>query len=155
MTFEKTLLCIALLAAVASGLNAQTITYSYDASGNRIKRSVEATKTATVVDTVLSDTATVEIPNEDTQPERDENGDDFRILAYPNPTSGILETELPDLRENQKATLEVFSFGGKLMKRIDRLQSRQSVDVSNLPASIYLLRITVDGKPFTMKIIKQ
>ena len=138
MKLEKTLLLIMLLATVASGLNAQTLAYLYDASGNRVKRSVAATKNAVVVDTVPSDTTIVEIPNEDTQSEKDKNEDAFRIPAYPNPTSGIPETELPDLRENRKATLEFYSFEGRPVKRIDGLQSRQSVDVSNLQSGIYL-----------------
>ena len=33
----------------------------------------------------------------------------FRVMVYPNPTSGIFELKLPDLQKNQKASLEIYT----------------------------------------------
>jgi hypothetical protein len=132
------------------------IRYSYDESGNRVRRYI--TKSL-VIDTVYIDTIYNKASNDSVQDatqEEDlfEKKDAFEVLVYPNPTIGMLEVELPGLKTNQNTHLYLYSQTGILVKQMDRLQRRQSVDISNQPAGIYILRITVDNKAVLRKIIK-
>jgi hypothetical protein len=136
-------------------LEAQKITYDYDDSGNRIKRYIKVTK-GLAIDTSYSESKGDSISDNLQEPYNwdNEKKDAFEVLIYPNPTLGMLEIELPELKTNQKSHLYLYSRTGNLVKQIDRLQKRQSMDISNQPVGIYIMRITVDDKEVTRKIIK-
>jgi hypothetical protein len=127
------------------------ITYVYDASGNRTKRII--TKSIPI------DTAAYKFKSDSIQDTSNDDAfvkkDAFEVLVYPNPTDGMLEIELPELKPNQKAQMRIYSITGSLVKHIRSLQRRQSVDLANLSAGIYLLYITVDENTVVKKIIKQ
>jgi hypothetical protein len=139
-------------------LEAQKIIYDYDDSGNRVKRRISITVGASrslAIDTSYSE------PNDSIsgnlqEPYNwdNEKKDAFEVLVYPNPTEGLLEIELPELQTNQKARLYLYSRTGHLVKQTDKLQKRQSIDISNQPVGIYIMRITVDDKEVTRTIIK-
>jgi hypothetical protein len=162
MKLEKTLICLAALAMPSIGLIAQAVNYEYDASGNRVKRSVIATKSVTADSALLHETVSDSIDMYETNdfdliiPSDTANTNDetLNVRVYPNPTSGILDVEIDNLRENRRARLEIYTFSGHCVRRIDKLQSLQSLDISNQPAGIYLFRIAVDEKAATLKIIK-
>jgi hypothetical protein len=136
-------------------LEAQKIYYDYDESGNRIKRYIIVTKSM-AIDTAFhkADNDSVLDDLKDSDNPDDEKKDAFEVLVYPNPTDGILEVELPELKPNQKADLYLYSRVGVLVKQVNRLQKRQSVDISNQPVGIYILRIIVDDKSVIRNIIK-
>jgi PKD repeat protein len=76
--------------------------------------------------------------------------------AYPNPTSGILYIELE--KPARFAQLEVLSISGQVMKTLpgSGTASRHEVDLSNLPAGIYLVRgIAETGELLVVKAIKE
>jgi hypothetical protein len=136
-------------------MNAQKISYNYDESGNRIKRYIIVTKSLAI------DTSNYTVDNDSISDNLtelsiwdDEKKDAFEVLVYPNPTNGILEIELPELKPNQKAQAYLYSRKGLLVKQIDRLQRRQTIDISALSVGIYVMRITVDDKTVIRSIIK-
>ena len=162
MKLEKNLFLLIALVLQPIGLSAQTINYDYDASGNRVKRSILARSmkidSALLYQTVADSIDMDKMNDFDlTVPSDDENEDDkvLNVKVYPNPTSGILDVEVYNLQENQRARLDIYTFSGRQVRRIDKLQNIQSLDISNQPAGIYLFRITIDGKSATLKIIKQ
>jgi hypothetical protein len=132
--------------------DAQKINYIYDDSGNRIKRFMTRSLT---VDTAFNN-GNDSIPDnlKELYDWNDEKKDAFKVLIYPNPTSGILEIELPELKPNQKSHLYLYSRTGILVKQTDRLQKRQSIDISNQSVGLYVLRITIDDKAVIRRIIK-
>jgi hypothetical protein len=138
-------------------LKAQNIVYEYDASGNRKSRKIETTIKSMAVDTIK--TVKTVMDNDDSEIDEsidEQKNDAFDVKIYPNPTSGFFEVEiLPNLNAKQTAQLRIFSLTGSLVKQVDKLQSRQSVDISNLSQAIYVLHVIVDGKTIVRKIIKQ
>jgi hypothetical protein len=136
-------------------LEAQKIAYDYDDSGNRIKRYAIRSRSM-AIDTAFNKAENDSISNDsnDLHNTDTEKKDAFEVRVYPNPTTGILEVELPDLESNQKARLYLYSRKGTLVKQMDRLQKRQSVDISNQPVGIYVMRIAVDDKVVIRNIIR-
>ncbi|MBK5212795.1 MAG: T9SS type A sorting domain-containing protein [Flavobacteriaceae bacterium] len=69
---------------------------------------------------------------------------DFQL--YPNPTENILNIQSKENIENVK----IYSTQGILVKE----DSSKTVDVSQLSAGMYFVKIYVEGKGFTKKFIK-
>ncbi|MDR0560369.1 MAG: T9SS type A sorting domain-containing protein [Prevotellaceae bacterium] len=144
-------------------LTAQSLNYNYDASGNRTKRYVPVATKSRSTDTALYKPAadSSAIKNIDDSYgdvpalETGEKSDELDVKVYPNPTSETLEVEIINLKTNGKAQLEIYTFAGQLIKRIDRVQSRQIIDLSDCASGIYLLQIIADGKTVSVKIIKK
>ncbi|MDR2425243.1 MAG: T9SS type A sorting domain-containing protein [Prevotellaceae bacterium] len=162
MKCGKNLFLLMALMILPIGLSAQAIEYEYDASGNRVKRSI-STRSMEIDTALLYQTVADSIDMDKMNDfdlivhSDDENVEDktLNVKVYPNPTSGILDVEVDNLQANQRARLEIYTFAGRQVKRIERLQNRQSLDISNQPAGIYLFRIVVDEKSATLKVIKQ
>lgn len=73
-----------------------------------------------------------------------ENG---KSLFYPNPTSGEVNTE------KTVASLQVLSMDNRLLKTYSNVNS---IDISDLPAGVYLLKGTYENKEaFEQKIVKE
>jgi hypothetical protein len=68
----------------------------------------------------------------------------------PNPVSGQLSVSFPD--SNAPAALEIFDPAGKLRLRCAPVTP--AIDVSGLPAGIYFLRFTGNGRTAVRKLIK-
>ena len=82
----------------------------------------------------------------------EEDSDDQDIMVYPNPVEGLLRLDFsPDVKP---ASVELFDLQGRLVHRQDN--SFESVNMSQLPAGIYTLRVTLnDGKSFSDKVVKE
>ncbi|WP_430412410.1 S8 family serine peptidase [Kordia sp.] len=74
------------------------------------------------------------------------------IQVFPNPAKAIVHINLP--KDYQNATITLGTLVGKTIKTYT-IASNSSVDVSQLAAGIYLLRIEANGAQFTKKLIKQ
>jgi hypothetical protein len=135
-------------------LEAQKITYTYDASGNRTKRIITVTKSL-AIDTAAYAPKSDSIQDSSNADPFAEKEDAFKVLVYPNPTQGIIEVEIPELNTIQKAQIQIYSITGLFVRTVRNLQRRQSVDMTDLSAGIYLLYITVDENTVVKKIIKQ
>lgn len=135
-------------------LDAQKIKYIYDDSGNRTKRYI--TKSLTIDTAAFYKEKNDSIADNPETPYNwdEEKKDAFEVLVYPNPTTGILEIELPKLKTNQISYLYLYTLTGNLVKQMEKLQKRQSIDISDQPVGIYILRITSDDKTVLRKIIK-
>ena len=76
------------------------------------------------------------------------------IIAYPNPTSGQFEINLPI--SEKEITVGVYNMYGQLIsKRVyPVISGKIQISIVNKPAGLYLAKVYVD-KPITLKIIKQ
>ena len=102
---------------------------------------------------VLRDTTMVLVP----EPEPiDSTGIEVRkagFEVYPNPTHDAVYVKLQNTREMPSA-FEVLDLNGRLLFAVPAEETTR-VDLSRLPAGVYLLRAVGDGKDSVVKITKQ
>jgi hypothetical protein len=78
------------------------------------------------------------------------------LKVYPNPGSGIFQLASPALRAGN-CSVKVYSASGKLLvyKTISITANQLSVDLSEIPAGIYLLQAEQNGLVIPARLIKQ
>ncbi|MHC0439744.1 leucine-rich repeat domain-containing protein [Flavobacterium sp. 3-210] len=76
------------------------------------------------------------------------------LSAYPNPTSGDVEIEIPNSKS--ETVIEIFNFGGQVVSRETYNTENGSayLNLSNLPSGIYAAKIYLET-PEYVKIIKK
>ncbi|MCM1296914.1 MAG: T9SS type A sorting domain-containing protein [Muribaculaceae bacterium] len=134
---------IAMMVALYYGMIvSQTISYGYDAAGNRIKREI-------IIDTQ-------ENPSKKTQKITPiESLGDKTIKIYPNPTKGILKVEVSDCTEADNVTLTIYNSSGANLKTITVQEPTTTIDITDYAQGIYFMRIQILDKESTWKIIKE
>ncbi len=81
------------------------------------------------------------------------------LNVYPNPINGEFGLSF-NLKEGNQASAQLFSIDGKQSKELfaDRISAgsfNKTFDVNDMPAGIYLMKLTVDGVSVTKKVVKQ
>lgn len=135
---------LALLPVVSSAQD--RIGYSYDASGNRVKREI--------VMPVPKAMAKQQNFSSDNQSFSDMLRD-HSIKIYPNPTKGALQVSISGLTGTDKCSLEVYTAQGAQVLTENVKTDNVDINISNQPNGVYLLQITINGKSTTWKIVKQ
>ena len=74
------------------------------------------------------------------------------VKISPNPTTGIFLIESKNLKD---AKISITDFTGKTIKQLSPCDNRISIDLSNQPQGIYLVKIITENKIITKKIIKK
>ncbi|MFH6991933.1 T9SS type A sorting domain-containing protein [Flavobacterium sp. FlaQc-48] len=80
---------------------------------------------------------------------------DYQILsAYPNPTSGSFEIEIPGIKN--EVTIELYNFSGQLVsaKTYPVESGKAQLNLENQPSGIYAAKVYLDA-PEYIKIIKK
>jgi len=76
------------------------------------------------------------------------------IVLFPNPSHGIFNLLLPEIKNNVK--IKVFNLIGKLVYEIESKQNQNIViDISNNPTGQYLIQLEIDNLVISKKIILQ
>jgi hypothetical protein len=133
------------------------IRYTYDESGNRTSRNVIVLKSASYI-TQRDSGGIVQTSGSGLAGETyEENIGKQNIKIYPNPTKGVLlvETEGYEKVAPEKTALYVYSFSGKQLFTKTYLNSSFTVDLSNYPNGIYLLKLILGDTKSEWKIIKE
>lgn len=73
-----------------------------------------------------------------------------KINIYPNPTSSILNFELPFISDK---TIYIFDLHGKIIKEINPTELYFQTDVSNIDNGIYLIEFQINNQRITKKIL--
>lgn len=123
----------------------ERIGYSYDANGNRIRQGViilAAKSMPRRVDaqesTFYSDSLSL-----------------HSVKIYPNLTKGMLKVSISGLKDSDTYNMSVYTTAGAQVF-INHVKTEETdIDISNLPSGIYILRITINNKSTTWKIIKE
>ena len=141
-----------MLSVTPNATLAQTVTYAYDASGNRITRTI-----------VLSGNKTLEV-GEDNEVlvENPFDDSDFfedvvseqRFRIYPNPTHGLLKIDFQNISNNDRIRIEVYDLRGSVIKTIPQAQITNTIDLSSEPNGVYLFLIMYGTEHKSWKIIK-
>ena len=138
------LACLALLPAVSFAQG--RIRYVYDAAGNRVRReaTVSVQKSMARRQTVVSE-----------EPMQPGMLRERSIKVGPNPTNGLLKASVSGIGENDECALYVYTPQGALILVKQMKDGGADIDISNCPAGVYLIKITVNNSSTTWKIVKK
>ena len=126
------------------GIGDTTFVFTYDASGNRTERVIDLTKSAEI-------TASSSSLSEEKLIEAELSSLDIKI--YPNPTKGVLKVEIPEIGDI-KPTLVVYNLQGKQL--VNKTVSNQisTINLSEQPPGMYIMKIVNGAESLDWKIIK-
>lgn len=79
---------------------------------------------------------------------------DDKIIITPNPSSGSFVVEF-DTKNNGRPGLELKTIYGNTIIKKEMLSNRESINISNLPAGIYLLTIKDAESVYNQRIVKE
>ncbi len=100
----------------------------------------------------------MEIPNNDIDEDCDgedlmtsiEELEDGQVVIFPNPTNGVTQINLTDVRSAQ---LQVINYTGQLIFE-QNLDLQTTIDLSQYPAGLYFFNITADEKVKRTRVVK-
>ncbi|MDM8162165.1 T9SS type A sorting domain-containing protein [Labilibaculum sp. K2S] len=141
-----------ILSCVIYGMSQNNINFAYDAAGNRVSRTINLSSTKSGIN------------GGDAEKLSTEKFEDFftevlaekEIKIFPNPTRGQLRVDIlgyEDLDTN--SSIQVFTTGGALLYKSNTPSQTNDINLSDKPAGLYLMVITIAGEKSTWKIIKQ
>jgi len=136
-------LAILLLPVINSAQN--TFYFKYDASGNRISRSITL-KSATMQNPTASSNQHEQAINEMIGLRE--------TKIFPNPTQGVMRIEI-GMAEGEEAIFTLYDINGKVMLNQATKSGENTLNLSNMPSGIYLLHINVGKDGAGWKIIKE
>lgn len=159
----KSLIIITVLAMLVITSHAQQmpyVHYGYDAAGNRTSRVIVIPGTTgksinpALLDSTNKDTLQTAKLEQQLQPVKETLATGQTVNIFPNPTSGALAVEINNL-QSSIASLQIVDVSGKQHYIKSKIAGREEINLSGVPAGVYFLRITLDGKMEEWKIIKQ
>ncbi|GHT17582.1 hypothetical protein FACS189429_1960 [Bacteroidia bacterium] len=140
----------------------QTVHFKYDAAGNCIEKYKTVTMPAPRAQSYTGNTQETDSVADE------ENASADNIIAvvedivgetviriYPNPTRGILQIEMQNKAPELPVTYTLTAVNGKYLTGGQSTDNPLLLDLSGFQSGVYLLRLTIDGKSETYKIIKQ
>jgi putative lipase involved disintegration of autophagic bodies len=144
---KKKLLYILFLCFI-NQLQAQSVSFSYDKSGNRIKRGSVAVEEISKTEAIQNEAFAAVLQG---QPEvMSAESSEGKIQVFPNPVSDALQVQVPSTMSGEM--LSLYDTNGRLMHSLQSNGSTQSIDVGHFPTGTYLL---VVGNKGTWRIVKQ
>jgi hypothetical protein len=76
------------------------------------------------------------------------------LLCYPNPFDDLLNIELKSTGNDKITTVALYSSSGKLLKYVSVPVVKTQIDLVELPAGIYFIKVKSSSKIYVQKIIK-
>ncbi|MDM8160145.1 T9SS type A sorting domain-containing protein [Labilibaculum sp. K2S] len=143
---------VVILLFTTIGLCQNTINFAYDAAGNRVSRTINLSNTKSGIN------------GGDTEEFTFEKSEDFftevlaekEIKIYPNPTRGQLRVDIMGYEDlDNNSSIQVFTTGGALLYKSNTPSQTNDINLSDKPAGLYLMVITIGSEKSTWKIIKQ
>ncbi len=135
---------LALIGVLASvSVRAEDVWYGYDACGNRVRREV-------VVDEYNKSL----YAGEEKRNYTEEQLGEVRVRVYPNPTEGQLKVVLWSEGEIE-GSMEMYDMQGRRVAEIRRAEKENVMDISSEPSGVYVLKMEVNNKKSTWKVIKK
>lgn len=142
INMKKLSIFTVIIFTVLTFTQSQNIKYSYDASGNRIKREIIIARSNSLIQDNQND------PIEELLSEK-------TIRIYPNPTKGNLAVEIEEYDYSTKGYINIYNLKGQLILKMDILNRTTEIDISSQASGTYIMNLDVDGQKSTWKIIKE
>jgi hypothetical protein len=146
---KRTLILLLLLGGLLSSYSVyaqNTVKFTYDNCGNRIKRILQLRK-------VEENGKNVETKNGYVSSANDSIGA-VMVSLFPNPTEGRVTVSFSD---NANATIDAIltTIAGDIIERQRFVGCQHEFDLSSQPAGIYLLKLISGVETRTWKIVKR
>lgn len=142
----------------------QTIDFTYDANGNRIKRilTVEQLKSQSK-SLPISDPEILNLPpevlkNEDQSAKAGDSiaeDEEIQTNIYPNPSAGILNINIINRPLEANTELRLYDLSGTQLVIVKDFPAFYELNINNLKGGIYILSIRINQKLFDYKVIKE
>lgn len=156
--------------------------YTYDASGNRIKRTASEIILKLANDSTNTDSvAQAQKPNQISNSniideylinENSSNANDSKgiknnsiknsenllnedVLVYPNPTFGLLNVDIKNYTNLTGTKIILYTEQGALLLQNEVKDSNSKLDLRGYSAGVYYLKLLMNGNSKTYKIIKE
>lgn len=130
-----------LLSVFLLSANADTVSFSYDSAGNRVKREIIVEKKSA--------------PSHAGTEYFSEIISEKEIKIYPNPTEGVLKIDICGYEDSDNCGLSVYSMSGQLIQIVQAISCVTEIDITPHPNGVYILLIMLNGEESTWKIIKK
>ena len=139
--------------ATNAQLAQQTKTYEYDDLNRLVKVIINDEDSKEYVYDNLGNRIQVHLETLDIQTETLEN----TITVYPNPTSQLININLPDRILQQNVEVSIYDINGRIISTdVQRIQSTTyTVDVGAFLTGVYLIRIVKDDEKWSQMFIKK
>lgn len=144
---------------------AQTIMYYYDEAGNRTERMIVYQSFRSATASQEKDTITPGIQELQTNGEQTPGGNENnryednllskKVLIYPNPTQGQLAIEIQNYTAGTAGDVSIYTANGVLLQAKEITGSNISLDIGSQPDGMYLLKIKIDDKVSSWKVLKK
>ena len=138
------LLTLLIMCWASTALAQQSIHYTYDATGNRTGRSI--------FNLMIREMDESEDEQNNTN---NRMTSDWKVIAAPNPTHGLVQVLIRSLREFGQCTLTLADSMGRIVLTVNTSQTLTTLDMTALADGLYLLRADIDGTLAAVKIIKE
>ncbi len=143
----------------------RTIKFAYDDSGNRISRTlgtiiVSTSTTASAETSVSAKAAIASTSTTDstkTQPRVMETAINEEVIVkiYPNPTKGKIQLDVVGITNWENSAYQIYDSNGIVIRQASSVSATQQIDLLDASNGIYILCLSIDGKQYQWKIIKQ
>lgn len=121
-----------------------SLDFKYDASGNRVLRSIRVYKISEVDSTSTKYDMT----------QQNENLASQKIAVYPNPTDGLVNIDF-NVPLEPKTNYMLYEVNGTLIKHGDLTSMQSQLNLSNLGKGAYILCVVSGSQKEKFKIVKQ
>lgn len=146
----KTLLILFTGIFISSALTGQTIEYSYDKNGNRISRRIVYLKSGKELNNTPTDTTA----KKEIQEPMGRVSGDMHIQVHPNPTKGYLQVTITGTETNTHS-ITVVTMQGRQVYKNETFSSPGVVDLSGVPAGVYIMKIRSGSEEKEWKIVRE
>jgi bacillolysin len=75
------------------------------------------------------------------------------LTVFPNPTNNTLNVTLNN--EAVNGTVKIYSLAGSLVKSVSMSNGKKQINVSDLPAGVYIISVDDPKEPFVARFVKQ
>ena len=135
----------------------QDFTFVYDDVGNRTDRFITLSppSKATMQDTSFVDEEILEEEETTEEQKLYDKLDNFDLLVYPNPTKGEVVVQIFGEENFGTVTYKVFEQSGKEILAGSKSSSILHINLSGQKAGTYFLRVEINGKEKSWKIVKE
>jgi hypothetical protein len=131
-----------------------TYQYTYDASGNRLSRAVINMKSTGGESIFDQDTRSL---RDDFEPREqlDDEISGMKVILYPNPTRGELVLQIMQLSSPATGSITVIDLNGKMIYQTLQIEEYNDIDLENIPAGEYILKLVMNQQEQVYKILKK